>query len=188
MSSSASNHFSKLNIIVARGSQSETLPLASLDVTLATSTLFDPTLKTVLYFFGWTSSYTLDPSVKQVQQAFDTVGGYNFLVADWSAYSNGNFIAVGNSLNGITDTFGAKLAAMISSGQINLANWHFIGQSLGAHLAGGTARKIRSTSATSNYVVPRVTGLDPPGTLIYPECLLLFFYKGLSASDGENYY
>lgn len=183
--SSVSSQFSNLNIIIGKGDRSEKLSLSSLDTTLLSNSLYDPSLKNVIYFFGFTSSYDKDPTTKQVQQAFDSLGGYNFLVADWSSYNAGNYITVGNNLNAIAEVIGAKFASMVTSGQITLADWHFVGMSMGAHLAGITARKIKSTAGTGKYLVPCLTGLDPAGPLIYPANETLGFLTGLTASDGE---
>lgn len=183
--SSVSSQFPNLNVIIGKGDKSEKLQLSSLETTLFNNSLYNPSLKNVIYFFGFTSSYEKDPTTKQVQQAFDTLGGYNFLVADWSSYNAGNYITVGNNLNAIAEVIGEKFASMVTSGEIKLCDWHFVGMSMGAHLAGSTARKIKSTSRKEKYLVPRITGLDPAGPLIYPANETLGYYTGLSANDGE---
>lgn len=182
----ASSQFSNLSVILTKGNESEKLLLSSLETTLLTHKFYDPSLKNVIYFFGYISSYEHDPSVKSVQQAFDTLGGYNFMVADWSSYNTGNYIDVGNKLTTIADEYGEKFAEMVTADKITLANWHFVGMSLGAHLAGGTARKIRSTSNDKKLIVPRITGLDPAGPLIYPTSSELNNYIGLTSTDGKN--
>lgn len=183
--SSVSSQYPALNVIVMKGNQTETLPLSSLDTTLSASSLYNSTLKTVIFFPGWTATPT-DIYALQLKNALESVGGYNFLLADWSAYSAGLYFIVGSNLDGVANSYGAKLSAMITAGQLSLTKWHFMGFSFGAHLAGSTGRRIMMTSAASAYVVPRITGLDPAGPFIYPPNLFLGFYQGLRASDGKN--
>lgn len=168
-----------------KGNQTEILSLSSLDRTLLNSRLFDPKLKTILFFPGWTVTPT-DRFALQIKQAIETLGGYNFLLADWSGYNSRLYFAVAVQLRKVSNVYGSKLAAMVSAGQISLANWHFMGLSLGAHLAGSTARVITATSSSSKFVVPRITGLDPTGPFIYPRSIFMAYYQGLQASDGEK--
>lgn len=164
-----------------KGTQTETFALSSLDTTFSTSKLYDPSLKTVIYFPGWNATPD-DKYALKLKKAYELVGGYNFLFIDWTSYGSKFYLRVGNNLSKVENMYGEKLAAMINAGQLNIDKWHFIGLSLGAHIAGGTARIIRSSSKS---VVPRITGLDPTGPLIYPPCPLMKFYRGLRASDGK---
>lgn len=180
---SVSAQYPDLKVIVTNGNTSQSLLLSTFDTTLATST-FNPALKTVIYFFGYTSSYTGDPTVKKIQTAFDKLGGYNFLVGDWSAYNTGAYTTMGSKMKPIADAYAAKFAAMIAAGKLKLVNLYFIGQSLGAHLAGGTARQMKVIKATN--IVPRLTALDPAGLFIYPKSIFMSNYVGMAATDGRK--
>lgn len=178
---SVSAQYPDLKVIVTNGNSSQTLLLSTLDTTLATST-YNPALKTVIYFFGYTSTYAGDPSNKKIQTAFETLGGYNFLVGDWSAYNTGSYLNMGGKMKPIADAYAAKFAALITAGKLNLSKLHLMGHSLGAHLAGGTARQLKVIKATN--IVPRLTALDPAGLFIYPKSILLSNYVGMAATDG----
>lgn len=187
--SSVSSQYAELKVIVIKGSQSESLLLSTLDTTLAASSLYNSSLKTVIFFHGYIASYTRDPSLKEIPNALETLGGYNVLVGDWSSYNIGLFSDVAGKVEKIADLYGEKFADMITAGGMKLKNWHFIGHSLGAHMSGGIARKIKSTSPSADYVVRRVTGLDPAGLLIYPNNILhhtLPTFKPLVSTDGKN--
>lgn len=178
---SVSAQYPNLKVIVTNGNSSQTLLLSTLDTTLATST-YNSSLKTVIYFFGYTSTYAGDPTNKRLQTAFETLGGYNFLIGDWSAYNTGSYLTMGGKMKAIAGAYATKFAAMIAAGKLNLANLHFMGHSLGAHLAGGTARQMKVIKATN--IVPRLTALDPAGLFIYPKSILMSNYVGMAATDA----
>lgn len=175
-----------LTVIATSADEADKLPLINLEMTLINSTLFNRDLKTVLYFHGWMANF-YSHHIQETRQAFHKLGDYNFLVADWSDYNTGNYIDAARRLNGIGRLFGQKLAKMVKVKQINLDNWHFVGESFGAHMAGAAARAIKESSTDSKFIVPRVTGLDPAGALFSPSAYVPFvLYKGLTKDDGEK--
>lgn len=88
----------------------------------------------------------------------------NVVVVDWSEYNTNYFTSLTN-LPAIANVVGDKLYAMSQDlNSLNLNSWHFVGHSLGAHMVGLIARRIKDRTGT--VVIPRVTGLDPAGPII----------------------
>lgn len=89
----------------------------------------------------------------------------NLIVLDWSVY-NTDYITSLKSMPQIANIIGDKLYEMSQdpSNRLNLDNWQFIGFSLGAHIVGMIANRIKMRAG--RILIPRVTGLDPAGPII----------------------
>lgn len=120
------------------------------------------------------------PNIAQPPASFCS----NFVVLDWSAY-NTDYLQSLNYMPHIANLIGDKLYELSqnSSNPFNLSKFHFIGLSLGAHMVGMIARRIKDR--TGKIVIPRVTGLDPAGPLIeFP--IIRDFYPRLDKDCGIN--
>lgn len=114
-----------------------------------------------------------------------TLPSPNFVALNWTAYVTSDYLTVLNMMQPIANEIGDKLFEMAfnSTNPIDLSKWHFIGFSLGAHLAGLIARRIRDRSNKSFYIT-RITGLDPAGPFLnYPITSCIFPH--LEKNDGE---
>lgn len=89
----------------------------------------------------------------------------NIVFIDWSAYNTDYFKSLAN-VPAIANVIGDKLYAMSQDphNRLNLDNWHFVGHSLGAHMVGMIASRIKLRAG--RVAVPKVTGLDPAGPII----------------------
>ncbi|CAH1408101.1 unnamed protein product [Nezara viridula] len=108
----------------------------------------------VIYIHGFTEQAS-GPASTEMRQAFMSTGRENLIVVDWSSLAAGPWYhsAVAN-----TKVVAKWLAGVIDSLVIRglpLASFHVIGFSLGAEIAGLTAKKVTVGK------LRRVTGLDP---------------------------
>lgn len=89
----------------------------------------------------------------------------NVIIVDWSEY-NTNYLSSLTNLPVIANLIGDKLYAMSQDPKniLSLNSWHFVGHSLGAHMVGIIARRIKDRAGS--VAIPRVTGLDPAGPII----------------------
>lgn len=63
------------------------------------------------------------------------------------------------------ELFAQNLVNLFDAG-LAIDTFHFVGHSLGSHVAGYTGRNVKSIS-NGKYVLPRISGLDPAGPLWY---------------------
>lgn len=109
----------------------------------------------------------------------------NFVTLDWSAYNTDDYLAVINLIKPIANEIGDQLYEMANNrnNAVDLTTWNFVGFSLGAHMVGLIARRIKEKS-NGQIVISRITGLDPAGPVLnYP--VLSCFFSHLEKSDGE---
>ena len=71
------------------------------------------------------------------------------------------------------------LVNLLNNG-LDIKKLHLVGFSVGSHIAGLIGRQIRDKSS-NEFVVKRITGLDPAYPLFYPE----FFFKPISKEDAD---
>lgn len=150
------------------------------------------TYSTVLYVYGFldktaavldssgrtagattTSLFTFAYFLRNFIAVFSEIAGLmppdslytNFIVLEWSTYNN-DYITSLKSMPQIANIIGDKLYEMSQdpSNRLNLDNWQFIGFSLGAHIVGMIASRIKMRAG--RILIPRVTGLDPAGPII----------------------
>lgn len=162
--------------------------------------IFNNGLPTVFFVHGWLDT----PFVLQNSSAdfsildenlpfqylyysyyFGVIPSPNFVALNWTEYFTSDYFYSINNLQPIANVIGDKLYAMAFENKItiDLSQWHFIGFSLGAHLAGLIARRIRDRSGGTFYI-SRITGLDPAGPLLtYP--VISCFFPHLEKNDGE---
>lgn len=107
----------------------------------------------------------------------------NYIILDWSAY-NSEYIASLSAMPVIANLIGDKLYEMTqnSTDRLNLSTWQLVGYSLGAHMVGQIARRIKERSG--RVVIPRVTGLDPAGPVV-EFAFIRDFYPRLDKDCGN---
>lgn len=134
------------------------------------------------FFHGWLLGHTY----ADIGQTYPRETYHNFIIVDWSAYNQEYFSSLCN-LTEVADVIGDVLFEMSTNPiPLNLTNLYFIGHSLGAHIVGLMARRIkhRVGGVFGVPVIPRVTGLDPAGPFInFP--IVSYFFPHLEKEDGE---
>ncbi|KAJ8020395.1 Inactive pancreatic lipase-related protein 1 [Holothuria leucospilota] len=120
------------------------------------SSHFDPSLETKILVHGYGESGYSD-WITAMGRAFLTVGDYNIIRVDWfkgafefypTATSNGRLVGAEISL--LMDNIAAVYPNTVAA---NAANYHIIGYSLGAHVAGYAGERQPNLA--------RITALDP---------------------------
>lgn len=79
----------------------------------------------------------------------------------------------------IADALSDVLLNLLKNG-LDIQKLHLVGFSVGSHIAGLLGRQIQEKSA-KNFVIKRITALDPAFPLFYPE----IFYKPVSKDDAK---
>jgi ammonia channel protein AmtB len=158
------DNYPHLGIIVTTTNSSEKILLSNLN-SLKDHPKFDKNLKTILYCFGYTQ-YFSEITVQTIMKAYQTRGGFNFLVVDWADYNSGDYLELRKDVSAIGALVGRKLYELQieSNDTINIANWHLIGHSMGSHLIAFVARSITLASQLNKVRVAHLTALDPAGT------------------------
>lgn len=174
--------YPNLTIVVTSVNTLDSYKLANFSL-FVKSKNYVATLPTILYCFGYTENMN-SSTIQEVMTAYQTRGGFNFLVADWSAYDSQSYFTLAQGqLQGIGQSYGSELYQMQNNRFIDLTTWHFIGHSLGAHVVGYIARTISQLS--SNAVrIKRITGLDPAGPMLY-DMIDFYIRKPLWNTDGK---
>jgi pimeloyl-ACP methyl ester carboxylesterase len=147
------------------------IPLANLN-SLLKQNGFDKSLKTVFYSFGWNEVFTGN-STQLVSKAHIARGGHNFIVIDWSAYSQGNYLnEVVPKIGNVAISIGTAIINLIKGG-LSDTKIHLIGHSIGGQLSGFIGKYVQ---ANSPYKIQRITGLDPAGPSFSTEFILMPYY------------
>lgn len=157
------NTYSDLAIIFTQANKRTRVLLSDIATINPVTLPFNPSLKTIVWFCGYNSDVF---SGNYFQAQFETLGGYNFIIIDWAAYNQGSYVDAVNNVSPIAKKYAATLVGLASRGLIAVNSLHFMGFSLGAHLAGNTAREANLLSDSFN--VPRITALDPASTNLFP--------------------
>lgn len=151
--------------------------------------------KTVLYIHAWLepiTEYANGAATIGLRNSFEEIYSGNFagtkhnlITVNWTAYNKADYLTVIHFVQPIANEIGDQLFNMVSSSNnpIDLSKWQFLGYSLGAHIAGLVARRIRFRS-NGGFLVPRITALEAAGPVFnYP--VLSWFFPHLEKSDGE---
>ncbi|KAJ8675493.1 hypothetical protein QAD02_011279, partial [Eretmocerus hayati] len=134
---------------------------------------FKPTLPTYVIIHGFWENYGVS-WVKEMKDILLEREKSNVILVDWSSAYSRKILKLSLLNFDALDYTGAILSTKLAANQINtflreisrvcdtpLDKWrklHFIGHSLGAHIAGQAARNLRDVTQ-----VHRITGLDPAG-------------------------
>ncbi|XP_063057218.1 lipoprotein lipase [Engraulis encrasicolus] len=118
---------------------------------------FNSTAKTFLVIHGWTVSGLFESWVaKMVSALYDREEKANVIVVDWLDTAQNHYVIAAQNTKSVGQDIARFIDWMEETTNIPLENFHLIGYSLGAHVAGFAG------SHTSNKV-GRITGLDPAG-------------------------
>ncbi|XP_014472007.1 PREDICTED: pancreatic triacylglycerol lipase [Dinoponera quadriceps] len=125
------------------------------DTTNLASSDFKPSRKTKFITHGWKSS-AMSAGPRKLKEAFLTHGDYNIIIVDWEPLAASTFYLgpMHNTVRVGTDAANF-IDFLVSKTGLKTEDVHFIGHSLGAHVAGNAG------SATTSGKLSRVTGLDP---------------------------
>lgn len=114
---------------------------------------YDSAKATKVYAHGWTMS-GYDTTATNLRDAFLSAEDCNFISVDWEAaagYTN-YYVSSANTLP-VGNLAGDLVNFLLAQGSV-LSRFHYVGFSLGAHVAG-------NAGARTTGRVPRITGLDP---------------------------
>ncbi|XP_023246559.1 pancreatic triacylglycerol lipase-like [Copidosoma floridanum] len=163
-------------ILYTRSNPTEGSSLFVNDTDSLTSSNFSASRPTKFITHGWKSS-AFSASIVNMKQEYLARGDYNVFVVNWEPLAASTFY-LGPMRN--TGKVGAKAAEFIDflarQTGMDTNRVHFIGHSLGAHVAGNTGEHVTSGK------LGRVTGLDPA----LPGFHLLAMDKGrLDPTDAQ---
>jgi len=127
------------------------------DVSALTDSGFDKNLPTKIYAHGFTMNGQHD-LVLDMRDAYLKREPCNFISVDWRFLALAPFYVRAASNTGPVGELTGQLINFLVEQGSDLKNFHVIGFSLGAHVAG-------KAGATVNGLLPRVTGLDPAAPL-----------------------
>uniref|UniRef100_A0A7G3B8S6 Putative vitellogenin n=1 Tax=Lutzomyia longipalpis TaxID=7200 RepID=A0A7G3B8S6_LUTLO len=149
--------YRNLSMILYDDKENASFPLTDMD-RLAQHPSFNKNNPVVILITGWLSN-----SENKTNEAADTIysaykcrGNTNFILVDTADYVG--TLYAWSALN--TEDLGAILAPAINAltKHANISQFHVMGHSLGAHIAGATGRYFQDLTDKS---LPRITGLDP---------------------------
>ncbi|XP_033225039.1 inactive pancreatic lipase-related protein 1-like [Belonocnema kinseyi] len=139
------------------------IPLFLNDVETLKNSEFSPSKKTKFITHGWKSS-ALSTSQVDMKNAYLEHGDFNVFLVDWQPLAASTFyLGPMRNTEKVGQDAGQFIDFLIRVTGLNPQFIHFIGHSLGAHVAGNAG------SATRSGRIGRVTGLDPalPGFHIF---------------------
>ncbi|KAF9414530.1 hypothetical protein HW555_007604 [Spodoptera exigua] len=124
-------------------------------------------LPTVIYTFGYRGRVD-GPATTAVLTAYIKKKKRNIILLNWQEEAvTGLFgIPIGYAFNAIPSAkkvgreLGDAILELTQAG-VDISDIHLVAHSLGAHIMGYAGKVTRE----HGYVIPRITGLDPPGTL-----------------------
>ncbi|XP_017755945.1 PREDICTED: pancreatic lipase-related protein 2-like [Eufriesea mexicana] len=116
---------------------------------------FNPSRQTKLITHGWKSS-AMSAGLLNIKEEYLKHNDYNVIMVDWQPLAASTFY-LGPMRN--TERVGRTTAEfinfLVAETGLKTKNIHFLGHSLGAHVAGNTG------SSISSGLLGRITGLDP---------------------------
>jgi len=136
------------------------------DAAILNEARYDISLPTMIFIHGFLMNGHDDEKVLQMRDAYLERQDCNFISVDWQKLAEGPNYPQALSNVGPVGVLTADLITFLNKQGTAIEKFHLIGFSLGAHVAGKAA-------ATVDFVVSRVTGLDPA-------------YPGFSMEDTDN--
>lgn len=140
-------------------------------------------LPTVLYIHGFIQSIEAN-SVQTVKNAYLKNGGYNTLVLDWNILASELYPLAVAYMEMVGDRLADVLLELFSAG-LSISDFHLLGHSLGAQMAGiiGSAVQEKSNKVIA---LERITGLDPASPMFYEMFNILpDLYRPLNLNDAR---
>ncbi|KAM0726284.1 Lipase member H [Formica fusca] len=114
--------------------------------------------RTIFYIFGYTQSPE-DEYVQLMMEALCYERTDNVVLLDWSKYSKGIYWRSFQNGEKVGSLFAQSIRLLINSG-LDISKIYIVAHSLGAHIAGFAGK-------CNDFVIPRITGLDPANPLFY---------------------
>ncbi|XP_055295774.1 inactive pancreatic lipase-related protein 1-like [Sitodiplosis mosellana] len=120
---------------------------------ISNDTLFDPELPTKIHIHGYLAKEEI---IDRYRQVYLSVGDYNFIVVDWleGAFTLNYFMAK-RRVKDVGGRLAELIEALVKYG-MSLKDLTLVGHSLGAHVAGCSAKMLNSTEK-----IGIIIGLDP---------------------------
>ncbi|CAL1676464.1 unnamed protein product [Lasius platythorax] len=115
--------------------------------------------RVIFYIFGYNES-PKEPKVQLMLKALCDGRTDNVVLLDWSRYTR-NFYSISfKHAEKVGSLFARSIRLLVENG-LNVSKIYIIGFSLGAHITGYVTK-------CNDFVIPRITGLDPANPLFYP--------------------
>jgi len=166
----ANTHF----FIWTRRSPSKLVELKTGNVSSLNESGYDKNLPTKIFAHGFEMNGYNNEEVMNIRDEYLKREDCNFISVDWGKLAKGiNYVRAVSSSVIVGEFTGDLINFLVEQGSV-LKNFHVIGFSLGAHVAG-------KAGATVNGLLPRVTGLDPA----YPLFSMENTDQRLDTSDAE---
>ncbi|XP_064479480.1 pancreatic triacylglycerol lipase-like [Ornithodoros turicata] len=116
---------------------------------------FNANWETKIYIHGYLNSGKLLAPEMELKDRFLVRGDYNVIMVDWGRQSQGLYGRVANQgVPQVAQEVAALIRVMQNVTGANWKNFHLIGTSIGAHVAGFAGKYL-------NSLIGRITGLDP---------------------------
>lgn len=143
------------------------------------NTKFDPLKKTVLYIHGYLEHLECE-SIQVIVEAYLKRQDHNILVLDWAENASGSYLIEAVPRSQRLATYVAKSLISLFNSGLPPTDFHLVGHSLGAQMAGKIGHKIMQMTDNS-ITLERITGLDPafPGFYFTP------FSKHINAKNAK---
>ncbi|XP_075989629.1 pancreatic triacylglycerol lipase-like [Anticarsia gemmatalis] len=139
--------------------------------------------KTVVLIHGWRNNPSSDFNVHLIA-AYLTAEDVNVIMVDWSVGAGMDYVVALNNVIRSADHVSRYINWLLAASGGNIARYHVIGHSLGAHQAGIVGRQLGGR-------LPYITGLDPamPGWLTHPQAISsnVAIYTEIMHTDAGTY-
>ncbi|RVE44850.1 hypothetical protein evm_010505 [Chilo suppressalis] len=147
-----------MKIIHIKGDKTETFPIDSAYVALTQPSVYDITKQTKIIVHGYKDN-SLSEVPMDLAHAYNEKKMFNVLLVDAEDMINKWYVLSVHNARLVGKRLGNLLANLENYGA-NAEDFHIIGISLGAHIAGWAGKYFRQYKARS---IGRITGLDPAG-------------------------
>ncbi|XP_034128082.1 serine-rich adhesin for platelets isoform X2 [Drosophila guanche] len=120
---------------------------------------FNPENPTRITIHGWNANYK-DGVNRKIASAWFQKGDYNMIAVDWVRGRSAEYVSSVSAAPGAGKKIAALIDFLVGEYGMSLDTLEVVGFSLGAHVAGHTAKQVKSGD------VGKVVGLDPAMPLI----------------------
>ncbi|XP_035434073.1 inactive pancreatic lipase-related protein 1 isoform X2 [Spodoptera frugiperda] len=140
---------------------------------------FDQNNPTVFYIHGFIEVAQQESIQVMVNAYLEARPGTNVILLDWSNMAHGSyFFNAARNTKKVGTAAAEQLNKLVDSGLL-LDKFHVIGHSLGSHVAGYTARELKTKYSKT---IKRLTALDPAFPAFYPDGVVM---EHVSAKDAD---
>ncbi|XP_072938872.1 inactive pancreatic lipase-related protein 1-like [Epargyreus clarus] len=134
---------------------------------------------TVLYIHGFIETAQQESIQVMVNAYLEARPETNVLLLDWSNMAHGSYLVnAARNTKKVGAVAAEQLNKLLEAG-LPVDKVHVIGHSLGSHVAGYTARELKTKY---NKIVKRLTALDPAFPAFYPDGVMM---EHVSERDAE---